>query len=199
MQYEFETLLVNIITLIFMFVGGCFALWQWRKGLLYKRTEIVRALIEDVRQDDNVSTIMDIIDWNEDFYYNGKFIINREPPRKNLQDISNDDLFRMIDHTLSIFSYICYLKLVKTVQSKDMCFFEYEIRRLVDNPHISNYLYSLYHWAKGLGVPMSFSYLIDYCLKKKYLDADFKIYSENNSKYKCFLITNAHLLISDLE
>lgn len=122
MQYEFETLLVNIITLVFMFFGGCFALWQWRKGLLYKRTEIVRALIKDVREDDNVSTIMDIIDWNEGFVYNGKFIINRDTSRRDLQDISDDDLFKMIDHTLSIFSYICYLKLVRTIKTKDMLF-----------------------------------------------------------------------------
>ena len=188
MQYEFEALIVSIVTLVFMFIGGCFALWQWRQGLLYKRTEIVRELIEDVRQDDNVSTIMDIIDWNEDFFYNGKFIINRDTSRKNLKDISNDDLFKMIDHTLSIFSYICYLKLVRTIKVKDMRFFEYEIRRLVDNPHISNYLYSLYHWSKELGVSMSFSYLIDYCLKKKYLDASFKIYGKGNLKYECFLV-----------
>lgn len=188
MQYEFQTLIVSIITLFFMFCGGCFALWQWRKGLLYKRTEIVRSLIEDVRQDATVSTIIDIIDWNEGFSYNGKFVINKGAARQIFRDISEDELFKMIDHTLSIFSYICYLKLVRTIQKKDMRFFEYGIHRLIDNPHIANYLYSLYHWSEELGVSTSFSYLIEYGLKKKYLDPCFKIYSKVNPKYECFLV-----------
>ena len=187
MQYELVTFIIDLLTLISIFAGGYFALLQWKKGLLYKRTEIVRSLIEDVRQDENVSTIMDIIDWDEDFFYNGKFIVNKNTERKNLQNIADDDLFKMIDHTLSIFSYICYLRLVKTIEDEDMHFFEYEIHRLVDNQHILNYLYSLYHWSNTLEVSMSFTYLIDYCLKKKYLDADFKIYSENHHQYECFL------------
>ena len=42
MQYEFESLLVNIISVVFVFIGGCFALLQWRKSLVYKRTEMVQ-------------------------------------------------------------------------------------------------------------------------------------------------------------
>ena len=61
MKYEFESLLVNIISVVFVFIGGCFALLQWRKSLVYKRTEIVRSLIALTREDKNVSTIMDIV------------------------------------------------------------------------------------------------------------------------------------------
>lgn len=187
MQYELETLIVSIISLVFMFVGGGFALWQWRTGLLYKRIEIVRTLIGNIRQDKSVSTTMDIIDWDEGFLYNGKFVIRRDSMRTDLKDLSDDDLFKMIDHTLSIFTYVCYLRSTGAIKTKDMRFFEYEIRRLADNPHILNYLYSLYHWSQSRSVDMTFTHLIDYCLKKKYIDETFKIYSEENPKYTCYL------------
>lgn len=186
-MYELEGLIVSIISLAFVFIGGCFALYQWYKSLVYKRAEVVQKLIEGVRGNENISTIMDMIDWNEDFTYDGKFHIEHDTTRTILKDISGDDLFKMIDQTLSTFSYICYLKKAHTVNRQDMKFFEYEIRRLVDNPHISNYLYSLYHWSKSLDVEMSFSYVINYCIKKKYLERSFKKYSLVG-KYKCYLV-----------
>ena len=95
MQYEFESLLVNIISVVFVFIGGCFALLQWRKSLVYKRTEIVQSLIALTREDKNVSTIMDIVDWNEDFNYDGKFVINKDTKRTALKELSDDDLFNV--------------------------------------------------------------------------------------------------------
>ena len=66
-----------------------------------------------------------------------------------------------------------------------MRFFEYELRRLCDNVHISNYLFSLYHWSSSLNVNMSFSYLIEYCYKNKILDHSFK--NPKSSKYTLYL------------
>lgn len=187
MQYEFESLVISAVSLSFAFIGGLFALMQWRKSLIYKRTEIVSALIKSTRQDEAVATVMNIIDWNEDFTYDGKFHICGRSTRAKLNTISDEDLFSLIDHTLSIFSYICYLKSVGTIKNEDIRFFEYEIRRLIDNKHIRDYLYSLYHWSKKLSVKMSFSYLIEYGLQKKYLDKDFETYSETSRNYTCYL------------
>ena len=78
-------------------------------------------------------------------------------------------LFKKIDKTLAHFSYICYLKKINILTKKDMRHFDYEIQRLADNEHIANYLHSLYHWSSDLGVTMSFSFLLDYCIRKKYL------------------------------
>lgn len=36
-QYEFLTLIIDFISLIFVFIGGFFALFQWRKSLVLKR------------------------------------------------------------------------------------------------------------------------------------------------------------------
>ena len=157
------------------------------KSLVLKRTEIIKSLIENTRQDKTVSAIMDIIDWNNGLNYDGKFHITKNNSTF-FNDISDDTLFKMIDHTLSIFSYICYLKSVNTITEKDIDFFEYEIHRLIDNEHIINYLYSIYHWSNKLKVKTSFIYLIEFCIKKKYIDTSFKTYSNNNPKYTCFLV-----------
>lgn len=192
MDYGYENLIVNILTLGLAFFGGLFALYQWHKSLVLKRTEIVRSMINSVRENKTIATIMDIIDWNEGFYYDGKFKIC-SPIRNTLQNLSNDDLFKMIDETLSVFSYICYLESVHVLVNIDMHFFEYEIRRLADNKHIRNYLYSLYHWSQSLGVNMSFSHLVKYCLAKGYLDKSFLQYDAKHSYYTCFLhISSPH-------
>ena len=187
MDYSYENLIVSIISLVFVFIGGCFALWQYHKGLVYKRTEIVKDIIKNTRENDKISIVMDIIDWNEDFTYDGKFSIKKSTQRKELQHITDEELCRMIDYTLSTFSYICYLRQVHTITRKEMQFFRYEIRRLVDNKHISNYLYSLYHWSKSLNVDMSFSYLVEYCIAEKLLNECFTLYGNTDSFYQCYL------------
>ena len=67
-------------------------------------------------------------------------------------------------------SYICYLRSRHILKSEDMGLFEYGLRRISDNQHTANYLYSLYHWSRACGVASSFSFLTDYCLCRGYLD-----------------------------
>lgn len=180
-------ILLEAISLLFVVFGGIFALHQWKKSVVYKRTEVVQELIAEVRGNETIATIMDIIDWNEAFTYNGSFIVKEHTSRKSLTAVTNDKLMQMMDYTLSHFSYICYLKEARTLEKNDMYFFEYEIRRLMDNPHIQNYLYSLYHWSAALGVHMSFSYLIPYGIKRGYLDKSFYVYMDEHPLYRCFL------------
>jgi hypothetical protein len=103
---------------------------------------------------------MDVIDWDEGILYNGKFSINPDYPKETLKGLDADDLFKKIDKTLAHFSYICYLESNKTLTNEDMYPFEYQLRRLADNRHVSNYLFSLYHWSTYLSVKCSFEYLI---------------------------------------
>ncbi len=177
--------IVAIASFAAVVVGGCFAIYQWSKGSIYKRAETVKDLIVVVRDDEDISTIMDIIDWDSGLYYDGKFHLKNAMNRKALCDISDDDLFKKVDKTLAHFSYICYLKNQRALTKKDMRIFEYEIRRLIDNENIANYLYTLHHWSNSLNVKMSFSFLVDYCLEKKYISPDFK--NIKSGKYECFL------------
>lgn len=177
--------IIDIITLLFAVIGGFFALTQWRTQVMQKRAETVKELICKVRDDEDIAAIMDIIDWNDGIVYNGKFRARPSAQRKLFAEVDDDKLFQMIDKTLSHFSYICYLRKRHVLQKKDMYVFEYELRRLADNVHIQNYLYSLYHWSSQLGVNCSFGYLIEYALKMGYLTKDFLHLSSGN--YKCYL------------
>lgn len=175
---------VDVIKLLFAVLGGAFALYQWRIQIVQRRAEKVKELICKVRDDPDIAEIMDVIDWDEGIEYDGKFFVNRNCPKEALTKISADDLFQKIDKTLSHFSFICYLRANRTLTKKDMVIFEYGLRRLADNPHIGNYLYSLHHWSNSLNVPCSFGYLITYAIRKGYFSKDFKsIASENYENY----------------
>lgn len=177
--------MIDVIKLMFAIIGGFFALRQWNTQIKHKRAEIVKELITKVRDDNDISSIMDVIDWDEGIRYNGKFSVNPNYPKESLKKISDDELFRKIDKTLSHYSYICYLKANKTLTKKELSVFEYKLRRIADNEHTSNYLYSLYHWSKRLNVECSFCYLIQYFLDQGYFTKDFK--DLHSSKYTCYL------------
>jgi len=177
---------VAFLSFVAVVIGGGFALHQWRIGIKQKRAETVEKLIKSVRDDMDIATIMDIVDWDKGFCYNGEFRLKDEGLRKTMGGISNEELFKMIDRTLAHFSYICYLKNLNLIKSKDMRNFEYEIRRLADNGHIANYLHSLHLWSESLGVSMSFSFLLDYCIVKGYFTEDIK--DRNSSKYTNWLL-----------
>ena len=182
---QFITTYADAFAVIFAVVGGCFALRQWNTQIKHKRAEIVKELISKVRDDEDIASIMDAIDWNEGILYNGKFSVNPKYPKATLKEVSGDDLFKKIDKTLSHFSYICYLKATRTLTEKDMSVFEYELRRIADNRHIANYLHSLYLWSQYLNVNCSFKYLIQHSLEKRYLANDFKERASKN--YTCYL------------
>lgn len=177
--------IIDVLSLLAVMIGGGFALKKWNTSIKERRSIIVQNLIEEVRGDNQIATVMDLIDWNEDFIYDGRFHLNPNSNRNCLKGMDDNSLFKMIDKTLSLFSYICYMKKKKIILNSDIVFFDYELKRLFDNQHITNYLFSLFHWSKHIEVEMSFKYLIDYGIKKKYLSKDF--YSKSSNNYKCFL------------
>ncbi len=184
--------LFDCVSLILAAIGGLFALHQWKKSNIYKRGEIVEKLIKAVRDDEDIATIMDVVDWNDGIEYDGKFYISQTVERSDLNQLDDEELFKKVDKTLAHFSYICYLRSQRTLTKEDMKVFAYGIKRLAVNPHIADYLYSLYHWSTSIGVQMSYIYLVDYCIEQGYIYADFKNITSNY--YRNFLkLPNAYL------
>ena len=181
----------NIIDLIMIFmgaIGGTFALIQWKKSNDYKRADLVQSMITKLRDDKDISIITDIIDWNEALKYDGRFSIEN-CTREDINQYTSDEIFIKIDKTLSHYSYVCYLYKQGIFKKNDIAIFDYNIKRIVNNEQIANYLYSLFHWSESIDVNCSFEYLIDYSLKRGYLDNNFKIYTDNGiGKYKTFLL-----------
>ena len=102
--------LLDVVGWIIAGLGGLFALFQWKKANDYKRADIVQALITKVRDEEDISFVMELIDWSKGLIYNGEFIISEDIKDKRIDNMGKDKLFSMIDKTLSHFSYICYLK-----------------------------------------------------------------------------------------
>ncbi len=164
--------IVAILTFVLAVFGSIGAIYQWNKGNKMKRADIVHRLIEIIRDNEEIATIMDIIDWNDAFWYDGKFHL-KENDRSQLKDISENNFFHKIDKTLSHFSYICYLLDQRVIKEKDMRCFKYNLTRLFQNKHIRNYLFSLYHWSEEIGTTMSFIYLVEYGLNNGFLPGTF--------------------------
>lgn len=175
---------IETIALISSIVGGCIGLTQWKKGNDYKRAALARKLINQIRDDKEISAVVDMIDWSDGIEYDGKFhFVNEARKESFLSDESQ--LFLAIDRTLAHFNYICYLKRLHIFYDQDMNLFDYTLRRLFDNEDICNYLHSLSLWSESLDVLCSYEHLIQYGKKKSYIDKSFgKKYSK---KYKRFL------------
>lgn len=175
---------IETIALISSVVGGCIGLTQWKKGNDYKRAALARKLINQIRDDKEISAVVDMIDWSDGIEYNGEFhFVNEARKESFLSDESQ--LFLAIDRTLAHFNYICYLKSLHIFYNQDMNLFDYTLRRLFDNKDICNYLHSLSLWSESLDVSCSYEHLIQYGKEKSYIDKSFgKKYSK---KYKRFL------------
>lgn len=175
---------IETMALISSVVGGCIGLTQWKKGNDYKRAALARELINQIRDDEEISAVVDMIDWSDGIKYDGEFhFVNEARKESFLSDESK--LFLAIDRTLAHFNYICYLEGLHIFYDQDMNLFDYTLRRLFDNKDICNYLHSLSLWSESLDVSCSYEHLIQYGKEKSYIDKSFgKKYSK---KYKRFL------------
>lgn len=166
---------IGILTLGSVIVGGIFGLIQWNKSNKYKRAEFVNSLVTTIRNDKELSDAVYMFDYNQTWYdssfHNGE-----------------NDLERIVDKTLSYFSYICYLRNNKILSKNDFGFFEYEIKRIAKNHSVQVYLYNLYHFAQKNNCELSFKYLFDYCYANKLFVGcdDIKTISDSFPKYLNF-------------
>lgn len=138
--------IMSILSFVPIIIGGIFALVKWNKDIKLKRAEYMQSLIDKIENDN--SSGFYIIEYNYE-WYNAMFHCNRELEQK-------------IDYTLSYFNYICYLKFRKIITKNEFNFFEYKIKRIIQNPSIQNYFYNLYHFSSHANVPMIFPNLFEY-------------------------------------
>ena len=112
------------------------------------------------------------MDYNEKLWYTKKFHKSGELERK-------------VDKTLSYFSYICYLKKKRLITASEFKFFEYEVKRILVNNQVVEYLYNLYHFTKMRKMNLTFYYLFLYGKRKKFFNKDF--YNSKSSIYNNYL------------
>ena len=154
----------DVLTAVSVFVviiGGVFSLIQWMKNQQLKRGEYINELTEKIRTDEDIKEIVYLMDYNDEIWYTAKFHGSGEFERK-------------VDKTLSYFAYICYLKKKRLITASEFEFFEYEIRRILMNHQVVEYLYNLYHFSDKHKMHFTFYYLFLYGKRKTYYISSMK-------------------------
>ena len=141
------------ISQLIAIIGGLFVFYQWRHNSRLKKADYINELTGKIRTDEIIRETMYMFDYGERWY--------------SKEFHSSGDLERKVDKTLSYFSYICYLKSRRILTKKELYFFQYELKRILSNQQVQDYLYNLYHFSNKMGVPMAFKYLFDHGKKEK--------------------------------
>lgn len=163
--------ILNFLSLVFVIIGGCFGYHQWKKSVKIKRAEYLNELTEKVRTDEDISEMIYILDYNQE-WYTDSFHESGEFERK-------------MDKTLSYFSYICYLFDNDLIEKSEFKFFEYEIDRILMNASTIQYFYNLFHFAEKCKAPITFKFLFEYGKNAKIYDQEF--YNPDSKKYPHYL------------
>lgn len=161
----------SFISLLFVVIGGLFALIQWNKQQKIRRSEYIYSLIEKLRSDNRINYIFYQIDSEIPWYDKEKVFKNK-------------DFEINLDKALSYYSYICYLRKKKIIKEDDFAFFKYEIDRASTNKDVICYFYNYYHFCKKRGLPNAYKYLFEYAVENHGIPNDFydpKAYLNNNA------------------
>ena len=163
---------LTLVTIIFAFCAGIFALYQWRKLLKLQRAQFVRQLIEKLRFDREVYEAAYLIDYGQD-WYNENFYMQ--------EDRSTE---ARIDKYLAYLSYLCYLISTKILTEDEILLFEYKLVRTIQSYSVQAYLWNLTHFSKRNNTRYSCDNLVKYGINKKIIDNDFLT---NKNKYPKYL------------
>jgi hypothetical protein len=158
MCLTFENYL-SIISLFFVLIGGCFALFQWRSSLKIKRAEFINQILDKLRFDMELTEIMYIVDYDQNWY--------NESFHNSEEEVTIDKLFSYLD-------YICYLKFTNNITKTEFRIFQYEIHRVCISPSSQRYLWNLFHFSKKNNTCCSFLYLLDYGINIGIIDGNLK-------------------------
>ena len=150
---------LKIVSLVFMGLGGIFAYVQWHRSIQIRRAEFLHQLLEKIRFDDEIVKIMQIVDYNPNWYDSG---------------FHGSEIERGMDKFLSYADYVCYLRQTKNIYKEEFQIFDYQIRRICDNRSCRYYLWNLYHYSRTRKSRCSFYNLISYGIEHKLLPSDFK-------------------------
>jgi hypothetical protein len=157
---EYADVILLCFTVIGGGFGGGFALFQWRKQVQTRRTDLAYKMMLDVRTN---SQIRYLIEYGK-FQYDGNFHGSALEPE--------------LDNFLSLLDHVCYLSSTQSLGEKEFNFFKDEINWVLGNREIQAYLWNLYHWHLQFQVPCSFLFLIKYGLSNR-------LFVENFESSKC--------------
>ena len=94
---------IALLTLIITLAGFCSGVWQLNKNRKINRAKFIKALIDRMRDDDEIREFIYFIDdeENQKEWYTDKFFYDK---------IEETPYGKQVDKVLTYFSYLCYLK-----------------------------------------------------------------------------------------
>ena len=159
--------LFTILSSSAVVIGVIFGFHTWNKSMTIKRAEYMQSLREKFYDDKDVAEIVYMADYGVDWY--------------DTSFHGGSDRERKVDKLLSVCEHVCYLYDNKLITRKEFDFFEYDLRRLLTNNNIVDYLFNVYHWSnKSLNVKTPFYQLIQFGKRMNYLKKDFFNFRSEN-------------------
>ncbi|MDE5592748.1 MAG: hypothetical protein K2I75_02325, partial [Clostridiales bacterium] len=147
---------------------------QWLKSLSRQNAEFLGDLINRLLTDNELNEMSYLIDYGTtDWYTNHSFMADK-------------DLERKADKLFAYYSYICYLKRSRIINDEGFSFFEYRIKRALNNRYTKDYFYNLYHFSRKQNILFTFEELFNYGKSVRIYEPEFfdsKAYAYPNSIY----------------
>jgi hypothetical protein len=137
--------LTDWIHLFFAVIAGVYALYLYRQSRREKRNQFILDLLDRIHNDDEVRKIIYSVDRGE-----------------HLHEIKHrGQLEKEADKTIQYFDYIGFLIKEGNINAADIKPFSYEIRRVLTNRSVKEYI----DWLRGIGVPLD---NLDYLTENKF-------------------------------
>lgn len=145
---------------------------QWSKAQKVKRIELLFLIMDKFIENDDVLHAMEMIDYEVPWYF-----LNFHDS-SNLEQKSMDKLFTLMNN-LAILANSELLK-------NEIKPFEYHLLRLLKDEQVQHYLWNLYHFSKRQNIQSVYHALIEYGLKKNYINKKKFDSKESFEKYLNF-------------
>lgn len=163
--FEIAKVAVALVALVLTLKQIKVATAEYEKGQKFQRVQLLWALYDETRKDDNVAKIVSIIDWDcgkgtqSILSFDGEFSLKAT---EKFGEMEAGDLERKIDAVLALFNHVCYLRSLNAITDDDMKMFEYRLKRIGQHNAIKKYLLWLKDFAGGQDATMSFDCLLEY-------------------------------------
>ena len=145
---------IALTALIASFLGGAFALYQWRVSVSIKKAEFIERVSQGLRNNKEILSFIYLIDYDE-FIYDADF------------HDSENELQMKTEMVLSTLDYLCYLLNRRLISKKEFKSNAYILHRVCENTEIQCYLWNLYHFSRRIENVPPYEYLINYCISNK--------------------------------
>ncbi len=147
----------SVVLAVVAVISFIFGIFQYRMRKKEKRSEVLTNLMADFRNDSDMQSFLQMIDYGESWYG---------------PQFHNGPIETTADNTFQFFDNILQNKENRSLQENDFTFFKYYIDRIVRNEDTLTYFYNLYQFTKLVNQDFPYQRLVNYAKKNGFLNAE---------------------------